>query len=161
MIILKEVNESNWYEISKLQTTEKQKKYVSSSLGIMARAYAMRECRAKVYAIAHNDIYVGIAMVRDMNEEPVCYELQQFFIDFRYQNLGYGTKALKLIIEELEKERKYNNIEVCVKMEDVGAFHLYQKIGFIDTNYISPDVPDAYNLRYTFDENILDNDNNC
>lgn len=150
MVFLKEVDESNWYEVARLQTTEEQKKYVAPAVGIMARAYAMRKSRAKVYAIVNDEIYIGIAMVRDMDEYPECYELQQFFIDYRFQNCGYGKKALKLIIDLLEKEKKYTNVEVCVKMEDKSAIHVYQKLGFIDTKYISPDVPDAYNLRYSF-----------
>ena len=40
MVLLKEVNESNWYELARLQTTEEQQKYVASAVGIMARAYA-------------------------------------------------------------------------------------------------------------------------
>ncbi|MGL5675192.1 MAG: GNAT family N-acetyltransferase [Cellulosilyticaceae bacterium] len=110
----------------------------------------MRASRAKVYAIAKDEAYVGIAMVRDMDDYPVCYELQQFFIDYRYQNDGYGKQALKLIIDKLEAEKKYMDIEVCVKMEDKPALHVYETIGFVDTGYISPDVPDAYNLRYSF-----------
>ncbi|MDU6976131.1 MAG: GNAT family N-acetyltransferase [Clostridiales bacterium] len=150
MIFLKGVNEGNWYELAKLQTTEEQKKYVASAVGIMARAYAMRKSRAKVYAIVKDEIYIGIAMVRDMDEYPECYELQQFFIDYRYQNQGYGKTALKLIIDVLEQEKKYASIEVCVKMEDKPAIHVYEILGFEDTKYISPDVPDAYNLRYRF-----------
>ncbi len=149
MMELKEVDESNWYEVAKLQTTEEQKKYVAPAIGIMARAYAMRGTRAKVYAIMYDERYIGVAMVRDMDEYPECYELQQFFIDHRYQNQGYGTAALKIIIDSLQKEKKYGDIEVCVKMEDTQAIHVYEKLGFIDTKYISPDVPDAYNLRYT------------
>lgn len=154
MILLREINEKNWYDVSKLQTTEQQKQYVASAIGIMARAYAMRSSRAKVYAIVFDETYVGIAMVRNMDDEPVCYELQQFFIDHRFQNRGYGKEALKLIINELEKEREYSNIEVCVKMDDKAAIHLYKEIGFVDTKYISPGVPDAYNLRYSFDNDI-------
>lgn len=148
MIRLEEINEDNWCEVAKLRTTEEQKKYVASAIGILARGYVMRESRAKVYAITEDDTYVGIAMIRDIDDDPECYELQQFFIDYKYQGHGYGKQALKLIISELNRERKYANIEVCVKMEDSIAIHIYKSLGFVDTKYISPEVPDAYNLRY-------------
>lgn len=89
-------------------------------------------------------------MVRDINEEPECYELQQFLIDVKYQNKGYGYKVLKLILEYLYVERRYENVEVCVKKEDVNAIKLYKKIGFIDTGYIDRNVEDSYNLVFSF-----------
>ncbi|WP_158281610.1 GNAT family N-acetyltransferase [Sporanaerobacter acetigenes] len=89
-------------------------------------------------------------MVRDINEEPECYELQQFLIDIKYQNKGYGYKVLKLILDYLYVERRYDNVEVCVKKEDVKAIKLYKKVGFIDTGYIDPNVEDAYNLVFCF-----------
>lgn len=50
------------------------------------------------------DKIVGVALVRDLDEEPACYDLQQFMIDQHYQNKGYGAEALKLILEMLEAE---------------------------------------------------------
>ena len=45
--------------------------------------------------------------MKDMDEEPACYDLQQFMIDQHFQNKGYGTEALGLILSALSKERKY------------------------------------------------------
>ena len=89
-------------------------------------------------------------MVRDIKEEPECYELQQFLVDIKYQNKGYGYKALKLILDYLYVERRYENVEVCVKKKDVKAIKLYKKGGFIDTGYIDPNVEDANNLVFSF-----------
>ena len=150
MIFLKEINESNWIQVAGLSPTEVQKNYVASAIGILARAYVYRDCRAVAYAIYNDEIIVGIAMIRDMNEEPKCYELQQFFIDKEHQGKGFGTEALREIIELLKSERKYSSIEVCVKMEDLTAIHLYEKLGFVDTGYIDADVPDSCNLVYRF-----------
>ena len=83
-----------------------------------------------------------------MDEEPACYDLQQFMIDSRYQGKGIGTSALRLILSELEAERKYDCVEVCVNKDDGAALRMYEKAGFEDTGYIDPDAPDCLNLMY-------------
>jgi len=149
-ILLIEVDESNWTRFNSLKLSEEQQNYVASPIGILARAYVYRKCNAKVFGIQKGDNIIGMLMVRDINEEPVCYELQQFMIDVGYQNQGYGYKALKLILDYLYVERRYENVEVCVKKEDTKAIHLYKKIGFKGTGYIDPDVEDSYNFVFSF-----------
>lgn len=85
-----------------------------------------------------------------MDEEPACYDLQQFMIDQRFQNRGYGTEALHLIFSLLSKEGKYGQVEVCVDKNDAAALHMYKKTGFKDTGYIDKSVPDCRNLMYCF-----------
>ncbi len=150
MITLKEINESNWLQILRLKIAENQKEFVASPLGILARGYVYRDSRAKVFAISKEDTIIGMAMVRDLDEEPVCYELQQLLIDTSFQGKGYGSSSLKEILRLLKNEGKYPSVEVCVNKKDCAAIHIYEKAGFIDTGYIAEDVPDCYNLRYTF-----------
>jgi ribosomal protein S18 acetylase RimI-like enzyme len=64
--------------------------------------------------------------------------------------MGYGKKALKMAVSLLEKERKYEAIEICVKKDATQAISVYEDIGFFDTGYIDPDTPDSYCLRYDF-----------
>ena len=67
-------------------------------------------------------------------------------IDGRYQNRGYGTQALQLILEELRKERRYDHVELCVKKADTEAIRLYERAGFTDSGYIDEDLPDSLNM---------------
>lgn len=150
MITLFTVNEENFLTLRALAVREDQRGYLDSAAGILARGYAYRACRAKVYGIASDGEPVGLALVRDLDEEPACYELQQFMIDARYQGRGYGTQALRLILAELAAERRYDCAEVCVKKEDTAALRVYEKVGFVDTGYIDEDVPDSLNLVYRF-----------
>ncbi len=150
MITLDKITEENWLEAAGLSVKEEQKGYVAPPIGILARAYVYRDCNAKVYVIKNDATIVGVAMVREFQEEPVGYDLQQFMIDKRYQNRGFGTQALQKILEELRLEGKYNTVEVCVKMADTEAIHLYEKVGFVDSGYVDEDVPDCYNLVYRF-----------
>lgn len=151
MVNLIELSEENWMDFAGLSVDESQKYYLASNIGIMARGYVYRDSRARVMGIVADEQPIGLAMVRDLNDEPACYELQQFMIDKDFQGKGYGSAALKLILDGLKKERKYDCVEVCVKMEDVQAIHVYEKAGFVDTGYIDDDVPDSYNLVYRFE----------
>lgn len=150
MIRLESINETNWREVVRLSVSEEQRLFLDSAIGILARGYVYRDCNARVFAIANENEIVGVAMVRDLDEEPACYDLQQFMIDQRFQNRGYGTKALRLIIDLLRNERKYNCIEVCVNKQDYPALHLYQKAEFTDTGYIDDNAPNCVNLMYYF-----------
>ena len=148
MLRLVEINEDNFLAFRALSVAEEQKGFLDSAVGILARGYAYRACRARVIGVAAGGEAVGLALVRDLDEEPACYDLQQFMIDRRFQGRGFGTGALRLILSELEKERRYGCVEVCVRRDDAAALRLYEKLGFADTGYLDPDAPDCLNLRY-------------
>ncbi|MBQ6273471.1 MAG: GNAT family N-acetyltransferase [Oscillospiraceae bacterium] len=150
MLRLLEVNEENWLAVRRLSVREEQEGFLDSALGILARGYVYRAERARVIAVAEEDTILGLALVKDLDEEPACYDLQQFFIDRAYQGQGYGTAALGLILEELGRERKYGCVEVCVKREDAAALRVYEKCGFQDTGYVDEDAPDCLNLMFFF-----------
>ena len=150
MITLIEINEENWLDYVNLSVADDQKRFLDSAVGILARGYAYRACRARVIGIAADGVPVGLALVKDLDEEPACYDLQQFMIDQHFQGLGYGTEALRLILSELERERKYGCAEVCVKREAAAALRVYERLGFVDTGYVDPDAPDCLNLMYFF-----------
>ena len=146
MLKLMDVNDRNWLEVRNLSVSNTQAGYLDSAVGILARGYAYRHDRARVIGIADDDRMIGIALVKDLDEEPACYDLQQFMIDAQYQGRGCGTAALRMILSELEAERKYPCVEVCVKKDDIAALHVYEKVGFVDTGYVDEDAPDCRNL---------------
>lgn len=148
MIKLLDVNEQNWMDIAALSVSEDQKRFLARPIGIIARGYVYRSCNARVIAISHEEQIIGVALVRDMDEEPACYDLQQFMIDRRFQNKGYGTEALRLILSQLCHEGRYDNVEVCVNRENRQALRVYEKAGFTDTGYVDESVPDCFNLTY-------------
>ncbi len=138
-----EIGEDNWTSFLRLSAHEAQRAYVADPVGILARAYVYREQHARVFGIESDGTIVGMAMVRDLDEEPACYELQQFLVDARYQNRGIGSEALQKILSILQEERRYDCVEVCVKAADEQAQHVYEKNGFTDTGYLDPDCPDC------------------
>lgn len=154
MIKLVPVTEQNWLDIVSLSVHENQKKFLASPIGIVARGYVYRSCNARVYGISNDEHIIGAALVKDMDEEPSCYDLQQFMIDRRFQNKGYGTEALRLILSALSKEGKYSQAKGCVNKDNAAALWMYKKVGFEDTGYTDENVPDCYNLMYNFSRDI-------
>ncbi len=150
MVKLENITEENWIQAARLSVTEEQQQFLDRPIGILARGYVYRDKNARVYAVSNGEQIVGITLVKDMDEEPVCYDLQQFLIDKNYQNKGYGTQALEQILTLLKKERKYDCVEVCVHKNDIPAIRLYEKAGFVDTGYVDEDIPDYRNLRVCF-----------
>ena len=146
MIRLISVTEENWLDIASLAVKEHQRDYVAPAVGILARGYVYRDCNAKVYAFDNEGVIVGMALVREFTDEPLGYDLQQFMIDGRYQNRGYGSEALGLVLDALRKEKHYDHVELCVKKADAEAIRLYEKHGFTDSGYVDEDLPDSLNM---------------
>lgn len=140
------VTEDNWMKIVSLDVKEHQKSYVAPATGILARGYVYRDCNAKIFAFEGDGAIVGMALVREFTDEPFGYDLQQFMVDGRYQNRGYGSRALQLILDELRKEGRYDHVELCVKKADKEAIRLYEKHGFADSGYVDEDLPDSLNM---------------
>jgi ribosomal protein S18 acetylase RimI-like enzyme len=146
MIRLVEIDERNFFRVRQLKVGEDQQRFLDSPLGILARGYVYRAQRARVLAAEKDGEIVGLMLVKDMDEEPACYDLQQFMIDGRFQGRGYGAAALGLLLELLRQEKKYDDAEVCVHRENAAALALFTGAGFVDTGYVDPDAPDCLNL---------------
>ena len=146
MIRLVEIDERNFFRVRQLKVGEDQQRFLDSPLGILARGYVYRAQRARVLAAENDGEIVGLMLVKDMDEEPACYDLQQFMIDGRFQGRGYGAAALGLLLELLRQEKKYDDVEVCVHRENAAALALFTGAGFVDTGYVDPDAPDCLNL---------------
>ena len=149
MIRLIDIDETSFFAARALSLGEDQRRFLDSPLGILARGYAYRAQRARVLAVADEDKVVGLLLVKDMDEEPACYDLQQFMIDSRFQGQGFGRAALGLLLDDLRQEGKYDAVEVCVHRDNTAALALFTGAGFMDTGYVDPDAPDCLNLMYT------------
>lgn len=150
MLYLVDVTEENWLELAALKVREEQKHFLATALGILAKGYVYRNCNARVFGISKDNQMIGMALIRDFLDAPVGYDLQQFMIDARFQNMGYGTEALKMILQFLKKEARYGHVEVCVNNKDRQAIHVYEKVGFIDSGYVDEALPDYINTIYHF-----------
>lgn len=48
-----------------------------------------------------------------------------------FQNRGYGTKVLNIIVDRMKTENKYKKLCLCVDIRNKEAIQLYKKYGFI------------------------------
>lgn len=146
MIRLANIDETNFFAARALTLREDQRRFLDSPLGIIARGFLYRDQRARVLAVTDENTVVGLLLVKDMDEEPACYDLQQFLIDSRFQGKGYGRAALTLLLDDLRREGKYTDVEVCVHKDNAAALALFTAAGFRDTGYVDPALPDCLNL---------------
>lgn len=128
MIRLEDVNPDNWR--LKLHVRADQRTYVADPAGILARAYAYRESRSRVFIIYEDETPVGMALYYDYED---TYDFSQFFIDERYQGRGLGCRAAKLVLEEMKKDGVHDRVILCYVEGDEAARRLYLKLGFRHT----------------------------
>ena len=61
LICLGEITQENWLEAARLELGEGQSAFVAGPVGILARGYVYRDCRARVYEVAEQVGYRDIA----------------------------------------------------------------------------------------------------
>ena len=64
MVSLGEITPENWLEAAHLQLTGEQSAFVAGPVGILARGYVYRDCRARVWTVEEDGRVVGLALVR-------------------------------------------------------------------------------------------------
>ena len=136
MIRLETITPDNWRP--GLAVRDDQRRFVSDSCGMLARAYAYRNDRSRAFVIYDDDVPVGMAMYHDFDEWK-AYDFSQFFIDQRYQRKGYGLKAAEMILEMMKADGKYDRVVLCYIDGDDAAKKLYEKLGFHHTGQVDED----------------------
>ena len=135
-LILRKIDESNFIECFNLKLGENQDKFVSHPIRSLAQAYVYyNQCTP--FAIYKEDIMVGYVMViYDYDDET--YNIWHIMIDEKYQNNGYGTKALELCIDYIKSKPfgKSNDIILTCNIENYNASYIYKKLGFKETGDI-------------------------
>lgn len=134
MIHLETVTPDNWR--SGLRVRDDQKGFVADSAGILARAWAYRDCRSRAFIIYNDDTPVGMAMYHDDAEEANACVFDQFFIDFRYQGRGFGREAARLVLALMEQDGRFDKVYLCYIEGDTAAKSLYEKLGFYETGFV-------------------------
>ena len=134
MVRLKPVTRENLEEVLALRVAEGQEKYVISNAESLSRAYVYSET-AYPFAIYDNDIIVGFIMM-GYYEVKGYYTLWEFMIDRKYQNKGYGRKALKLGLEFVRDKFGQVDIYTGVTPGNTVAKKLYESVGFESTGLV-------------------------
>lgn len=67
-------------------------------------------------------------------EENNFYELCRIMIDRKHQKKGYGTQAIKLVLDEMKMIDGCKEVYLSTDPQNVVGKHIYEKIGFIPEN---------------------------
>ena len=87
------------------------------------------------FAVYDDDTIVGFIMM-GYYEVKEYYTLWKFMIDKRYQNRGYGRRALELGIRYLRNRFNVSEIYTGVIPGNTIAKNLYKSVGFKETGVI-------------------------
>lgn len=134
MVELREITKENYEECLRLKAAESQKAFVSSTVHSLAQAWVYYDT-AFPFAIYADDTMVGFIML-GYYEAGGYYTLWKFLIDEKYQNRGYGKKALRLGIDYLVNRFQVKEIYTAYYETNRIARNLYASVGFCETGEI-------------------------
>ena len=134
MVVLKEITKENLDGVLALSVADDQKSFVSSNAESLAQAYVYSDT-AYPFAVYDDDTIVGFIMM-GYYEAKEYYTLWKFMIDKRYQNNGYGRRALELGIRYLRDRFNASEIYTGVIPGNTIAKNLYKSVGFKETGLI-------------------------
>lgn len=134
MVELREITKENYEECLRLKVAESQKDYVSSTVHSLAQAWVYYDT-AFPFAIYTDKTMVGFIMLGYYEVEGY-YTLWKLMIDEKYQNKGYGKRALRLGIDYLVNRFQVKEVYTAYYAANRIARNLYASIGFRETGEI-------------------------
>lgn len=126
-VSLQEITKETFFGICQLSVSPEQKLCMDTVAESLAEAnfYDTAWFRA-IYADA---IPVGFVMLDDRPSESKYY-LWRFMIDAQYQGLGFGRKAMELIIEHVKTRPNATELLTSVMQIEGGPQGFYERLGF-------------------------------
>ncbi len=127
VVSLREITEKTVWSICKLSVKKQQEKFVAANSVSIAEAYFSKY--AWFRAIYADDTPVGFLMLYDDPEKPEYY-LWRFMIDARYQRIGFGKRALTLLIEHVKTRPNAEHLMTSAIDGNGNPKKFYEKMGF-------------------------------
>ncbi len=129
-VTLREITKDTVRIICNLKVSESQNGFVAPNAVSIAEAYFNET--AWFRAIYADDTPVGFLMLYKDTEKPE-YFLWRMMIDERYQRMGFGYKAMKLIIEYVKGLPHATEFLTSCVPGDGSPEGFYSKLGFTRT----------------------------
>lgn len=144
MVILKDIDMSNFNEVIKLKLSESDQEMVATNTYSLAEAYADKISEPK--AIYANNILVGFVMYDyDINKKTGF--ISRLMITSKYQRNGYARKALEIVLDDLRIKPNIEKIKIAYNPQNLKAKPLYLSVGFIETSdYLDEEIVAVINL---------------
>ena len=135
MVNFRKITEENFDAIIKMKRPEDES-FVASNAVSLAQAWLYRD-NGDVFpfAIYDDDTVVGFMLL----EEDMEYErldLWRIMLPPENEGKGYGTAAVKLMIQYAKDSGRYKRIGLLCGLENHNARHIYDKLGFQPTGEI-------------------------
>ena len=133
-ISLREVTEDNLFPVLKLRVDEAQEQFVAPNATSIAQAYFAREL-AWFRAVYADETPVGFLMLEDNPQEPE-YILWRLMVDAKYQGMGFGFKAMALLIAHVKTRPGAVELKTSYAPGEGSPAPFYGKLGFVETGEI-------------------------
>lgn len=130
---LENVTIDNFIEVASLKLKVEQENFIASNALSLAQSKYQEECIPKAILVHHNIVgFLMYCLDRTDNE----YWIYRLMIDQRYQGLGYGQKAMEIMIKDLKEVATNHLLRISFEPENSVAKQLYEKLGFQTTGVI-------------------------
>lgn len=133
---LREVTAESLQAILDLRVSESQERYVASNAKSIAEAHFHPE--AWFRAIYADELPVGFLMLHDENLRPRprqtdLYFLWRLMVDARYQKLGFGRRAVDLLIAHVLGRPNAHTLRTSCHRGEGSPEGFYRRLGFRPT----------------------------
>ncbi|KAF9968157.1 hypothetical protein BGZ70_006277 [Mortierella alpina] len=138
VIKLRNITADNWGHIARLVVNKDQLGLVSSNLESLCE-HQFHQPQSKVWAVYADNSPVGFIRLQrkqDENSSRPVYFLKTFMIDQACQGLGFGTKAMRALREELlghhmqQTEIRVSTTQFATVRQDDSPVHFFTALGF-------------------------------
>jgi len=127
MVNLMEIDRENFWDIIALEVEDEQNDLVTSNAVSIAQSKVQPECVP--LAIYHSGEPVGFVMYCiDCNDDE--YWIYRLMIDKRFQNRGFGKRALELVLDEIKKDKTRSRVFLGVDPAGAASVRVYEALGF-------------------------------
>ena len=135
MIQFKNITEDNFNAVVQMKRPPDEG-FVASNEYSLAQAWLYRNNNdVYPFAIYNDEVPVGF-MLLDEDLEERCLVIWRIMFPIEYQNKGYGTQAIRQIIQMAKDSNKYDYLLIACVPENKIAKHVYEKLGFKPTGEI-------------------------
>jgi diamine N-acetyltransferase len=132
-ITFRPVTWANFSDVVALTVTPEQAEFVAPNVYSIAEAYL--EPTWTPLAIYAGDDLVGFTLF-GRDDETGRWWLMRYMIDARHQGKGYGTAALRMVIDLMVKRHGCGEIFLGYAPDNDVAGRLYERIGFVPTGEV-------------------------
>ncbi len=139
-ISFRKIDKSNYNECVTLKVGNHQTNYVASNAFSLVQAFYENELYPLgIYAA---DEMVGF-LLYDYDQELKGWSFSRFMIDTKFQNKGFGSKALSDFLEFFHIKFPDEDLYTSVEIDNEIAIKLYEKHGFTKINSFEYTIGDT------------------